>query len=150
MIQALLSGRHQQAALMDLKIKAKTREIRRGDLFQWCDGIDGPGIFQRLNIPGSMIKQIQACIRRDRRRGYSLSPSLVKIDTIHASKGLEASVVMLHTGYLSGRMNGLTDPARAAEERRIYFTGATRAADALLLLDYGKDPRCPFLIGVTV
>lgn len=148
MIKALLLGHHQQAALMDLKIKTKTREIRRGDLFQWCDGIDGPGIFHRLNLPGWMITQIQACIRRDKRRGHSLSPHGIKIDTIHASKGLEASVVMLHTGYLSGRMNGLTDPARAAEERRIYFTGATRAADALLLLDYGKDPRCPFLMGV--
>ena len=149
LIEALLSGRQQQAALMDLKIKSKTREIRRGDLFQWFNGIDGPGIFHRLNLPKWMIKQIQACIRRDRRRGYSLSPHGIKIDTIHAPKGLEASVVMLHTGYLSGRMNGLTDPARAAEERRIYFTGATRAADALLLLDYGKGPRCPFLIGVT-
>ncbi len=70
------------------------------------------------------------------------------IDTIHASKGLEAAVVILHTGYLKGRIDGLTDPDRMAEERRIYFTGATRAADALLLLDFGGAPPCPFLVGV--
>jgi len=72
----------------------------------------------------------------------------VIIDTIHASKGLEAAVVILHTGYLKGRIDGLTDPDRMAEERRIYFTGATRAADALLLLDFGGVPLCPFLVGV--
>jgi len=61
---------------------------------------------------------------------------MVRVDTIHASKGLEAPAVFLHSGYLSGLLDSLIDPARLAEERRVFFVGATRASHVLILFDY--------------
>lgn len=148
LIFSVLTGKKRNAALTDLKIKAKVGPVRLGDLFRWTGGALGEGIFDLLNLPSWAVSQTRACIAREKRRGYAVSPDTVIIDTIHASKGLEAAVVILHTGYLKGRIAGLTDPDRAAEERRIYFTGATRAADTLLLLDFGEAPPCPFLVGV--
>ncbi|MDK2974655.1 MAG: UvrD-like helicase C-terminal domain [Methanofollis sp.] len=72
---------------------------------------------------------------------------MVRVDTVQAAKGLEAAAVLLHTGCLRGRLSDLTDPDRRAEERRVYFVGATRASHALLFLDYGEGPRCPILDG---
>jgi len=148
LILSILTGKKRSVALTDLKIKAKSGPVRLGDVFRWTGGARGEGIFDLLDLPSWAVSQIRACIAREKRRGYTVSPGAVIIDTIHASKGLEAAVVILHTGYLKGRIDGLTDPDRMAEERRIYFTGATRAADALLLLDFGGVPLCPFLVGV--
>ena len=97
-------------------------------------------ILTLLNLRPALVEQIQACISREDRRGTVIGPEAVRVDTIHASKGLEAPAVLLHTGYLSGLVTGLADPERMAEERRVYFVGATRASHALILFDYIAPP----------
>jgi len=148
LILATLTGKARTAALSDLKIKAKRGPVRLGDVYRWTAGNMATGIFSVLNLRSWIVSQVRACLTRERQRGYEITPDMVRVDTIHAAKGLEASVVLLHTGYLKGRVDDLADPDRRAEERRVYFTGATRASDALLLLDYGDAPACPLLAGV--
>ncbi|EJG06989.1 UvrD/REP helicase [Methanofollis liminatans DSM 4140] len=146
-ILSTLTDQRRAAALTDLRIRAKRGPIRLGDVYALV-GARGDQIFDALNLRPWIVAQIRACLARERQRGYEITPDMVKIDTIHASKGLESSIVLLHTGYLRGRLPALADPDRLAEERRVYFVGATRAADALLLLDYGDGPTCPILAGV--
>jgi DNA helicase-2/ATP-dependent DNA helicase PcrA len=109
--------------------------IRIGALTPW---IPAPSdrIQEALNIRPYLTDQIQRCITRERRRGSVIAPHAVRVDTIHASKGLEAPAVFLHTGYLRGLIDGLSVPDRMAEERRVFFVGATRASRALILFDY--------------
>lgn len=148
LILSTLVDKKRAAALTDLKIKGKTGPIRLGDVYAWTDGKQGDRIFGRLNLRPWIVRQIRACLAREARRGYEIPPDEVKVDTIHAAKGLEAAVVLLHTGYLKGRLDDLRMPARRAEERRVYFVGATRASHALLITDYGEGPVCPILEGV--
>ena len=111
--------------------------IRVGDVARWIPLAPGDRrILALLNLRPALVEQIQACISREDRRGTVIGPEAVRVDTIHASKGLEAPAVLLHTGYLSGLVTGLADPERMAEERRVYFVGATRASHALILFDY--------------
>ncbi|WP_067051297.1 UvrD-helicase domain-containing protein [Methanofollis ethanolicus] len=145
---AALVGKKRSAALTDLRIKANQGPVRLGDVYAWTDGRQGDRIFDRLNMRPWLVRQIRACLAREARRGYEITPEMVKVDTIHAAKGLEAAVVLLHTGYLKGRLDDLRMPDRRAEERRVYFVSATRASHALLLLDYGEGPVCPILEGV--
>ncbi len=72
--------------------------------------------------------------------GSSAAPRVV-LSTIHASKGLEYSRVIL--------IDAVSDILPAAdndieEERRIFYVGMTRARDGLIILDY-EDERCPFV-----
>lgn len=149
LILAALTGEERDAALKDLKTKSRTGPIRLYDVHGWTGGNQKTRIFDVLNLRPWVVRQIQACLSRERKRGYEITPEQVRVDTIHAAKGLEAAVVLLHTGYLRGRLDDLRIPERRAEERRVYFTGATRASHALLILDYGPGPRCPLLEGVT-
>jgi superfamily I DNA/RNA helicase len=149
LILSTLTGEKRDAALKDLKIKGQTGPIRLYDIHGWLGGNLRRGIFDRLNMRPWIARQIRACLAREARRGYEITPEQVRVDTIHAAKGLEAAVVLLHTGYLRGRLDDLRIPERRAEERRVYFTGATRASHALLILDYGPGPTCPLLAGVT-
>ena len=130
-------------ALEDILAKAKSAPVRVRDVFQW---IGNAPIFNTLNLRPGIILQLQNCIAREARRGFVIAPDLVKIDTIHSSKGLEAAVVLLHTAYIEGLLDMLAIPERLAEERRVYFVGATRAERVLILMDYGA-PVCPFLNG---
>ncbi len=109
--------------------------IRIGALTPW---IPAPPdrILEILNVRPYLTDQIQRCITRERQRGSVIAPDAVRVDTIHASKGLEAPAVFLHTGYLRGLIDGLSVPDRMAEERRVFFVGATRASRALILFDY--------------
>ena len=80
-------------------------------------------------------------------------PGSIRVDTIHAAKGLEAPVVILHMGYLPSRrkdyfvQNTEMDQMRA-EERRIYYVGCTRASEALFFMDGLSAARAPALEGV--
>ncbi len=119
-------------------IKAKVRPgtaLRVGDLVMLLN-TSRDRIFDALNLRPAIIEQIKACLSRERRSGTVINPQMVRVDTIHASKGLEAPAVFLHSGYLGGLLDSLTDPARLAEERRIFFVGATRASRALICFDY--------------
>ncbi len=143
LITATVPLPRREHALVDLRSMAKQRPIRVGDVSQWTDT---DRIFNALNLRPWIIQQIRNCIDRESQREFIILPDRVKIDTIHSAKGLEAAVVLLHTAYLDGLIDMLVVPERLAEERRVYFVGATRAERTLILLDYG-GPVCPFLAG---
>lgn len=142
LILATLPPARRQSALTDLKAKLRQHPpIRVGDVARWIPLTPGDRrILALLNLRPALVEQIQVCISREDRRGTVIPPEAVRVDTIHASKGLEAPAVLLHTGYLPGLVAGLADRDRLAEERRIYFVGATRAAHALILFDYIAPP----------
>ena len=142
LIAATLPPARRAAALTDLKAKIRrTPPIRVGDVARWIPLAPGDRrTLALLNLRPALVEQIQACISREDRRGTVIGPEAVRVDTVHASKGLEAPAVLLHTGYLSGLVTGLADPERMAEERRIFFVGATRASHALILFDYIAPP----------
>ncbi|EJG06656.1 UvrD/REP helicase [Methanofollis liminatans DSM 4140] len=149
MILATLTDAKRTDALAALRrLKSKREPVRLGDVYAWTGGHLRDGIFDALNLRPWIVREIRACLTLEQRRGYEIPPDMVKIDTIHAAKGLEAAVVLLHTGFQKKRLDDLTDPDRLAEERRVFYVGATRASHALLLLDYGETPVCPFLRGV--
>ena len=138
LIAAVLSPARRQHAFTDLNAKIRqSPPIRVGDLSRWIPLPPGDRrIVALVNLLPALVEQIQTCLSREDRRGTVIAPEAVRVDTIHASKGLEAPAVLLHTGYLSGLLDGLTDPDRMAEDRRVYFVGATRASHALILFDY--------------
>ena len=138
LILATLPPARRQSALTDLKAKLRQHPpIRVGDVARWIPLAPGDRrILALLNLRPALVEQVQACISREDRRGTMIPPEAVRVDTIHAAKGLEAPAVLLHTGYLSGLVDGLADPDRMAEERRVFFVGATRASHALILFDY--------------
>ena len=123
-------------AITALKSKARRAPLRIGDLSGWVPTVPGDRIIDILNLRPTITDQIRRCLANERRRGTVIEPQAVRVDTIHAAKGLEAPAVLLHTGYLSGLMGGLGDPDRMAEERRVFFVGATRASHAAILFDY--------------
>lgn len=138
LILATLTSARRSAAITDLNAKLRQDPpIRVGDVARWIPLTPGDRrILALLNLRPAIVEQIQACISREARRGTVIAPEAVRVDTIHASKGLEAPVVLLHTGYLSGLLDGLAAPDRMSEEQRVYFVGATRASHALILFDY--------------
>jgi superfamily I DNA/RNA helicase len=148
LVLSTLDGRERTAALTALRIRAKRGPVRLGDLYALTGGRQGMRIFDALNLRPWIVEEIHACLARERQRGSEIPPDMVRVDTVHAAKGLEAAVVLLHTGYLRNRLDDLADPERRAEERRVYYVGATRASHALLLLDFGEGPVCPVLAGV--
>jgi len=135
LITATVPALRRSHALTNLKVKARQSPIRVGDVSDW---IGGPGdrVFDVLNLRPAIIAQIQNCLAREQQRGAVIAPHAVRVDTIHAAKGLQASCVLLHTGYLDGLIGSLEDTVRAAEERRVFFVGATRTSQALICFDY--------------
>jgi superfamily I DNA/RNA helicase len=138
LILATLPPARRRLAISEIKNKARRDPpIRVGDVARWVPL--PPGDWRTLdavNLRPEFVEQIRACLAREARRGKVIPPAQVRVDTVHASKGLEAPAVLLHTGYLSGLIDGLADPDRMAEERRVFFVGATRASHALILFDY--------------
>ena len=135
-VMATVPADRREHALTDLKAKVRQgTALRVGDVMWWVN-VSQDRIFDALNLRPAIIEQIKACLSRERRSGTVINPQMVRVDTIHASKGLEAPAVFLHSGYLGGLLDSLTDPARLAEERRIFFVGATRASRALICFDY--------------
>ncbi|NBK23326.1 MAG: ATP-dependent helicase, partial [Spirochaetia bacterium] len=104
-------------------------------------------ILDLLALPNRQVEQIRLCLNREKRRGFEITPEMIRIDTIHAAKGLEAPITLLHTGYLENRLESLGLHSSLAEERRIYFVGATRASRTLIFLEFGKMPALPLIQG---
>lgn len=68
--------------------------------------------------------------------GWDPRADRVSLLTLHAAKGLEFPVVFivgLEDGILPLSWGGGADPEEAAEERRLFYVGMTRAMDRLLL-----------------
>ncbi len=59
-------------------------------------------------------------------------PDVVRVDTIHASKGLEVRNVALVTDLSGSGMKKLEE--NPSEEHRIFFTGMTRSHDTLTIM----------------
>lgn len=79
------------------------------------------------------------------------SRSEIRVDTIHAAKGLEAIATVLYTGYLPGRIKGFfRSPDIQSEEQRVYYVGATRSLEVVYLLDDFKKniPQAPVFRGI--
>ncbi|KUG19295.1 atp-dependent dna helicase uvrd/pcra, actinomycete [hydrocarbon metagenome] len=143
LIAAIMPANARTAILADLK---KAASLKIGDVLRWT----GENPFRYRTFPQldrRVTERIYAALDREKVRGHIIVPDQVQIDTIHAAKGLEASVVLLHSAYLRGRMDDLQDARRLAEERRVYFVGATRAEHALVTFDYGSAVKNPLIAG---
>lgn len=93
-------------------------------------------------IPRKSKRQMQTCLRNH----PEIKPTDVEVGTIHSSKGLEASAVVLSTEYTRSMSEQYRKDAEfRSEERRLYFVGATRASDELVVLDgfSGSDTAPP-------
>jgi len=85
-----------------------------------------------LNFPAPLAAGFPLAFNRSHRP----IPRDIVVDTIHAAKGQESPAVVLHTGYLKKRSKEYWhSPALQAEERRVYYTGCTRAKEHLVILD---------------
>jgi DNA helicase-2/ATP-dependent DNA helicase PcrA len=74
-----------------------------------------------------------------------VTPSDIQLGTIHAAKGLEAPTVYLFANTSQETVKRYNrDDALAAEEHRAYYVGATRASEALYIVDgYFDGPTAP-------
>lgn len=87
-------------------------------------------IIYSLNIDAKLQKNLRNVISF----GVRSNPDQLCVDTIHASKGLEAPCVILDTAYSPYRSNECyLDTTMMEEERRIYYVGCTRSKCALFL-----------------
>jgi DNA helicase-2/ATP-dependent DNA helicase PcrA len=106
------------------------------------NGYSGPeSIIRDLQVDGWKRDALQAAVAAP---AY-LSPSDVRVGTIHAAKGLEAPVVYLFAESTDRQVDRYgTDPDAAAEEHRVYYVGATRASSRLQIVDnYFDTPTAP-------
>ncbi len=74
--------------------------------------------------------------------GKTYQADAVHLMTLHASKGLEFPVVILH-GVSRGQLPLETEkePADTEEERRLFYVGMTRAKEELILTGAGEVSR---------
>jgi superfamily I DNA/RNA helicase len=71
----------------------------------------------------------------------------IRVSTIHGSKGLQASKVILLTRLSQAAANNLRTEEGSRQERRVWYVGATRCRDHLVLLrghgtNYGELYDC--------
>lgn len=77
-------------------------------------------------------------------RGGNILPDDVTLDTVHAAKGLEAPVVLVHVGHSQKRrLECMRDPEKLAAERRTYYVALTRSSEATYLFGIGANVRNP-------
>jgi len=75
-----------------------------------------------------------------------LNPNKVPTtSTIHGAKGSEAETVVLYDGITGSIRDGFIDPEKRQAESRVWYVGATRAADRLLISDGWWDWTTPYL-----
>lgn len=96
------------------------------------------------------IEQLQLCSDRKYalhrvfyqgiKHPITIHPADIVVDTIHSAKGLESPAVILDAGVIQCR---LTEPHLLPEvlneERRVYYVGATRARNALVVMNYFEN-----------
>ncbi|UUX93725.1 3'-5' exonuclease [Methanoplanus endosymbiosus] len=148
LVKATMANPARKHIVTRFKKITSIRPLRVGDVIDNAKLPQDNSLYEKLNLRPWLVNQIRKGVEAERQRGFSINPNQIKIDTIHQSKGLEAPVVFLHTGHSRERIQQLINPERMAEERRVYFVGATRASHKLIYLDYGQKPAVPILGGV--
>jgi len=103
-------------------------------------------LISHLDFAETILKNLTAALEN------RILPGAVRVDTIHAAKGLEAPAVIVDCRYLPGRREGYfrqneEKEKMRAEERRVYYVAATRASEALYFMDF-PQLRAPALQGV--
>jgi len=69
-------------------------------------------------------------------RKTDITPGEIKVDTIHAAKGLQAPAVLLFNSYTKSLDQRFCEKQSfREEERRVFYVGATRASKYLLVVD---------------
>lgn len=68
-------------------------------------------------------------------RKVTFRDPVLRIGTIHSSKGLESEIVILLTDYTSNLTDYYFGKEGESEERRLYYVGMTRAEEALFIVD---------------
>lgn len=68
-------------------------------------------------------------------REVTLRDPVLRIGTIHSSKGLESEIVILLTDYTSNLTDYYFERNGEPEERRLYYVGMTRAEKGLFIVD---------------
>ena len=128
-----------------------TQEYTFEHLQEWC-GLDLPEeakplpwweILQR-NFKPEQVNYFIRLLKRYGQKSLDQEPKII-IDTIHSVKGGEADNVVLYskTNWPSAFSNKNTE--EQADEKRVYYTGATRARDSLHLLS--TDHRYNYPMG---
>jgi superfamily I DNA/RNA helicase len=128
-----------------------TQQYTFEHLQEWC-GLDLPEeakplpwweILQR-NFKPEQVNYFIRLLKRYGQKSLDQEPKII-IDTIHSVKGGEADNVVLYskTNWPSAFSNKNTE--EQADEKRVYYTGATRARDSLHLLS--TDHRYNYPMG---
>lgn len=95
------------------------------------DGMSLAEALASLDLEEGRVEALKSALRSE----HPISPSQIKIGTIHSSKGLEAEAVILMANSSATRAKKLgTDVDARAEEKRLYHVGVTRAKDSVLLV----------------
>lgn len=108
------------------------------EILSWfSDSPPRKGITNRIASRLDFHEEINRGILAALNRGPSRSaPAAIALGTIHSAKGLGRPAVILHTEYNKGReAEYWRSPEMAAEERRVYYVGCTRASECLVILD---------------
>jgi DNA helicase-2/ATP-dependent DNA helicase PcrA len=93
-----------------------------------------------LNLPDYQRDMLRGALETD----AAPVPERVQVGTIHEAKGLQAPCVMLFAETTGNIIERYESGKTRAEEHRIYYVGATRAAETLTVLDgFFDGPRTP-------
>jgi len=131
------SARHLRIPLIDAwQFITDNPAVHINEVIGWFTDKPHPGMAQSiaagLNFPAPLAAGFPLAFNRPHLR----IPKEITIDTIHAAKGQESPAVVLHTGYLKKRSKEYWQSSvLRAEERRVYYTGCTRAKEHLVILD---------------
>lgn len=110
--------------------------IHINDVIGWFTDNPHPGMARSIAAGLDFADPLAAGLPVAFNRLHRPLPEEIMIDTIHQAKGQEAPAVVLHTGYLKKRAGDYwQSPAIQAEEKRVYYTACTRAAEHLVILD---------------
>ena len=84
------------------------------------------------------------------KRNYDDLKGKIIVDTIHAAKGSEADVVILHDSLpKSVKLSLNSGRLEVSDELRVWYVGATRSRNILVLVSTGKDTFLGNFVGVS-
>lgn len=135
---ALVSaGRHPRIKLSAARqFIADNQSIHIDEAIGWFTDTPHPGMARSIAAGLDFKDPLAGGLPLALTRPHRPLPADIMIDTIHQAKGREAPAVILHTGYNRKRAEEYWhSPALQAEEKRVYYTGCTRASKHLVILD---------------